>query len=663
MALRVGVDFDRNGFMALDAKPGDSLNLFGTVAADLSKIKLSFTPTNTTRLLMGTSRVQVQKSNASATADNFGYDGVNADVVASAGVYTMRVWVSTSAATVSNVRFMMDGTSIGSTTTLQAGGYYQVTGTVTGSNRKLWVEITSARTFVSGYISVNGIMIVSGSSAPVGFNCGLLSTYENVTRWVETFVCSYGFDRAYEQVAKLEEADIRLNNDDKLFSPEYVGGALYGQLKAGRLVAILEGTRVLWVGWTDNFQPEPGSRRTRKCALRCSGFRRFFQGKRIYPDIVSNVTIKDAVETVIDLVSPPQLGTQASSRIYDGFVATSYNREGFIDIGATFDTVAQTGLGFAPYYFDADENGTDAANLLGYMMKAMGGKLWFEPDSNLDILIGLYGGVNGDNATPLVTITGTEWIGLDYVFGEPIVNEVTARAYRRKLSASTTRPLWEMNETLTIEPGESEELRVEYRDAEQNTEIAALSSSVVETVTADAGVTWTLDAGVRSAVFTFTNTRKRKRNVTAASLVGQTLKAFQPVERVQSDMESIALYGVRGLSINSKWISKPRDAKELTGHWCSTLAGARGVVKMVEVLYSAAYGALRIGDIVRISDAQTGHDERYVVIGLRHEADQALLNHTVQLYVERLGMVATIGVETRDKVTADSETAPMIGMY
>jgi hypothetical protein len=93
--------------------------------------------------------------------------------------------------------------------------------------------------------------------------------WQNETAYVREAKTRAGFERPWSPVAGVGECRIVLDNATKRFSPDNSEGALYGFLTPGREVKVSAGTEVIWRGYIENLDPDPGELEHRCTVLTC----------------------------------------------------------------------------------------------------------------------------------------------------------------------------------------------------------------------------------------------------------------------------------------------------------------------------------------------------------------------------------------------------------
>ncbi len=106
--------------------------------------------------------------------------------------------------------------------------------------------------------------LIAGATALPKFNDGTLRLYDDITDDILSFNSKSGRTNPDDQFPSEGTLSIRLYNDDRKYSREYVDGPLYGQFKKNRKieVAVQHPTtlayQVVWTGWTRGYSVTPG---------------------------------------------------------------------------------------------------------------------------------------------------------------------------------------------------------------------------------------------------------------------------------------------------------------------------------------------------------------------------------------------------------------------
>ncbi len=149
--------------------------------------------------------------------------------------------------------------------------------------------------------------LVSGSTALVKFNNGILNPYDDITADVMAFNCRLG--RSDPETLYPSEGELRLtlNNSTRKYSPENTLSPLYGLMKKNRRVVVEVKNPVggaffpIFTGWVQSYDPKPmgtrGNLQTEIVARQ--GMFRFDETKVSKLGITSNVTLVTLLEAVL----------------------------------------------------------------------------------------------------------------------------------------------------------------------------------------------------------------------------------------------------------------------------------------------------------------------------------------------------------------------------
>jgi len=438
-----------------------------------------------------------------------------------------------------------------------------------------------------------------------------------------------GFTQPYKLLAGAGRASFVLVNDDKRFSPEYASGPNFGNFVNDRLVQVADGDgNVLWTGFVDDWTPQHGTNYERMAALEASDGFKFITDTEIFPDLKTSAAPGTLILHVIDLV-------EASAET----VLTFDGVKGSADNVNTPYTIDLTGLETetVPYYFDqtpneSDKQGQLPASLLEDILTGIQAKFWWTRWGFVD-----YNGPAEDGGAVAATFDNSA-IGLDYQWGQNIVNECTVKAYPRLYDAFGT--LWRLRETtFEVDAGATETIRAFYTDPDTGERCGADNTTVVLNglTYSGAGLAASIsDIDAMSAEIAVVSTAGVARQLTSARIQGNPLLVFDAIARTREDSTSIAANGRKGEKIDSRWVAKGKWAKRLAQFRVNRFKDARGEVVSLTGRYDidSQFADCWIGRKINVADDQLEHDQDYIVIGEDHRweiGDQ----HWTKLYLER----------------------------
>lgn len=647
MTLKVGVDFDLNGWVDVWRSTGDANNLFGASAADIDGLQRAVTSGAITvaaaalydeqQWQYGINRLDLIGFAATERLA-IGWDGASTyDITGQAsGTYSAAVYAATPSgkATIRLRIISSGGTSVTGSSVALSSTLQQVTvsGSLPHAAQSIRLEVES----VSGTsaVAIYAPMIVAGSTIPTALNCGTDGQYEDITPYVMSARWRTGFVRPYQTVAGRGRATFNLVNTDKRFSPE-AGHALWTADNLARndqLVRVFDDTDVLWTGFVDAWTPQSGTVTGVMATLEAVDGFKFVSDTEIFPDLKTSANPSTLIQHVIDLV-------EASARVVltlDGYAVTYVSDVDLLAIES--ETV--------PYYFDQTPNesearGQQAASLFDDILKGIAGKLWWTRGGWLKAA-----GPAEDGGAVAATFNDTA-ISVDYQWAQNIVNECTVKAYPRLYDAFGT--LWRLRESVTVDAGATEIVRAYFTRPGTDTRCGADNTTVVlnNLTYSGAGIAATItDIDAMSCEISVVNSSGGSRNMTDARVQGNPLLARDAISRTRGDGTSLTRNGRHAKTIDSRWVAKGKWAKRLAQYIVNRFKDARGEVVSITGNYGAdsQFADCYIGRKVRVADTQLGHDENYIVIGEDHrwEPGSDSYNHVVKLYLE-LADTTTVG--------------------
>lgn len=655
MALHIAVDFDGNDWVGYQ-RATDAPNLFGPASVEISTLRrtwggsggllvagAAFPRYGPERARFGKDRLVWTTGTDAGAVAVIGWNGTYDITNVSAGQYTAVIWAKlASGSTATFFRLQMEPTAgttgLSADTQLTSSGWTRFVATGT-ANAGADIRIVFARR--SGVANLNielaGAMVVGGTVAPDAFNCGDASLLEDVTDLCTGAEWACGFVRPYQQVPPINKLMVHLLNTDKRFSPEYSGGALYGELVPGRLAQVGDPDHGIWgTFWTESWSATPGIYGEKSATLVAVDSRKFLDGLHYTGAIFTrglgagstwhSIMIGEIMEQA-DVTRVHYLGGNFPVALF----------------GIPADPSHQAAT--PPYYGDSNPEGTDAITLLQDILRSCMGHLIFSRDGQYYAYSGsarTSGSGAPNNAINDSWLTGT----LKYE-AEKIINHVDVTVKPKRATSGTGRVLWELDEEITLAPGETETLRVNFRnlsDGNQGDRIIvggtdlSLSGWTLVSGNVPSHVTVTItQTGAQSCEITLTNVSGGNRTVTGGSVLGRKIFSLRTYIKSDEDAASIAAYGKRAERIESEWIATRYYAKRLAQWYLKRFKDLQYVVRSCELLYSAnpslVYNCY-VGSRATITDGQTDHNKTYTVIGEQHRVTDGLTKHVVRLYFQ-----------------------------
>jgi hypothetical protein len=642
MSLHLAVDFDADDWVGFHSA-SDAYNNFGTGSVSISALLrqangaggsaaagTAFSRYGSDRAKYGKDRVNWTTGTAVGAYMLIGSDGATFTMPSMpAGTYTGVVWARLASGSSSNA-FRLDMTDVTSTTYGSSSSAALTTTwqkfTVTaakggaGNLALSFARTTGTTTLV---IEITGAMVVFGSVAPTWFNCGPASLLQDITDYfLENSKWGLGFVKAYQYVAPVGKADLRLSNADKRFSPEYSSGPLYGDLLPNLLVQISDPDYgIWWTGWTDSWAPEPGTNRDKYAVLRATDARRFLANKL---PVLELYTLEVPELIVADIMSKYSVPNSVSG--------LSSGADGSMALDAFAAPLLE-------WYADDVPYDHDGVKVLADIMGGVQAHFWFGRTGGWTARL-----QQGDDTPAAYVAMDQLWTDIGNIETGVIINKCEVITRKRKYQSSGPYTVWEADDApFTIAGSGTEVRRVFFKYDNTRKEIVGAGGlAVVETNSGVAGdITAALsDIGANSAVVTFTNNNAASRDVTAASITASDRVAqLREFSKEYSDSASITANGSLSERLDFSYVQDKAWAKQLARYRVTRFKDARYEVPWIEIDVdenTADAFACYVGAAVHVEDDQTGHDDYYAVIGEHHTVRDGLTNHTVKLYLEPL---------------------------
>lgn len=639
ITYKFSADWDQDGYYCTEAHPGDPLN---HVTTPLTWTDWAVTASAGGSASQGSADfaygVLFTDWTSGTTTTAFvqhggALDSIAADIDNSAP-YTLIFWVKSNSASydgialevsVYNTSNVLIATSSAFTVT-DAEGWKKIalsfTTLPTGSGLFFRLGKVSSATSVRFWVA--GLMMVDGtytaSSAP-DFNVGHPSNaYDNLLPFVIDAQWNVGARRAYVDVAETNVLTLTLDNTSKTFSPENASSGLNG-LMADRYLSVraqsaLSIERTVFFGYVQAVQPLPGTTGPYTAVLTATSSRRYWEGKQVR---ISLQTSKRADEVIAALEAEI---TRPPSPLVVNFV--------------------DTGTYTWAYAGDNWEDGVDALSALEAVVRAERGFFYWSRDDALTFKNRTARYDFDDQVTTIsATFTDTQ-AEMDYDYGLDVMNDVEVTYYPRKVGASTTALLWELQESISIPPSSSETIFTRYTNGDQDATVGAVPGTVaVGTFTTSGGtINYSLSAKAQGCIITLSNpSASVTRTVTAMTLTGQRISAFNKITVSRQDAASIDQYGQHTTQLDLRLVNARADANQITQLELDRFKNPKGHVRRITIsqrdaTFEQYMVDLRVGLKIRVIESQTAHDGSYMIVGEWHEVTNALQTHRVTYYLE-----------------------------
>lgn len=639
LTYKFHADWDQDGYFCIEATPDDPLN---RVTTPLTWTDWTVTASAGGSVVQGGDDFAyglllsdwTSGTNTTAYVQHGGALDSIAGGIDNSSPYTLIFWIQSFSASydaiplevsVYNASNALITTSSAFTVT-QAEGWKKiaVSFTTLPSGNGVFFRVGKVSSATSIRMSIAGLMVVDGtyttSSAP-DFNVGHASNgYDNLLPFLMDARWSVGASRAYADVADLNVFTLTLDNSSKAFSPENTSSGLNGLMSDRylrvRAKSALSIERTMFFGYIQSVQPHPGATGPYTAVLTATSSRRYWEGKQVQISLQTSKRADQVISALEAEITRPPSPLLVSN----------------LDVGTY--TWAYAG--------DNWEDGVDALAALGETVRAERGFAYWAREDTLVFKNREWRYDFADQVTTLsATITDAQ-AEMDYDYGFDLMNDVAVTFYPRKLGASTTALLWELQESISIPPSSSETIFARYTNGDQDSTVGAVPGTVaVGTFTTSGGtINHSLSAKAQGCIITLTNpSASVTRTVTAMTLTGQRISAFNKVTVSREDTTSINEYGRRTTQHDLRLVNARADARQIAQLEIDRFKDPKGHVRRITIgrrnaTFEQYMVDLRVGFKIRVIETQTAHDGQYMIVGERHEITDALQTHRVTYILE-----------------------------
>lgn len=456
---------------------------------------------------------------------------------------------------------------------------------------------------------------------------------EDVTPWVRDATWQIGMSQPFQLVGDEMRLTLNMNNHDKRFTPENSQSLYYGQLLPRRRIKIISTyknvVRDMYLGFIDSIEPEGVD--GRMCVISGASAKRWMQEQLITLALQENIRSDEILELILAQLQAPAalgddvwvLGLVGNSELGEATYLSDFSPAMNFDVGnTTFTYVADN---WDSNFQGNQHVGADWSDgFFGYdaiedIVKAERGRFFFGPDGKAHFW-------NRSRLQSAVDVKDTFdnlHRDIQYKYGERIANDITVKAYPRKITEDET--LWELDEAITLKQGKEKKIRARFSESGTDTKVGG-RNVFAENIDKDNHIIVDTEMFADRAEITVRNTGTRDGELRTIQLIGQKLTTYNSQELNVSDGLSKTLYGVREMQIDSKLIDSANFAQSVAEYELLRHKDPMGETSSITLLnndYTRISRSLAtaMGDRIRVIDTQLKHDAEYFVIGLRHRWD------------------------------------------
>ena len=628
--IRVGIDLNRDKFLCWGSRPGDPLNL---IPEPINIELLGFTPNSPVLLERSIAGIKVVMVDVtSGTGDGFTINPDGTTIPVSAGtVYSFRFLVRGLNGVNMNLTL-----SDQAATSLAGVGFVGSTDwqevellfTTDPGSTNLVVSVAKDGDATTGTLSVTGPMLVAGTSLPL-FNTGTeVSLYEDISDYLETCDWQLGMSGPDERLCKEGEATLMLDNEERLFSPSYSGGPLFGYLEPGIHMSIelqdTDGTWVRkWTGFVEEINPHPTNRDRMADIKAIQGLTYITNRNTPAVRLYDAPTASDIIDILcVGLVPPDSLTWRLDVSRLD-IETVLWSPDGNIEAvtGGTYTVFGED------WTTDDEDRKTrrygTVRTLLEQLVEAEQGYMWLDAYGVFHFI---------DLLSVAALHVGGEHVSIDeeagsaiYEYGNVagIVNDIRVKAYPRQ---SVTGTLAFSNDEFSVTDGSSTTKKLSFEiDGKKYA-----SESVSVNVSYASGSAGTVEASVEqessnSATITLTNSSGGTADIVKIEVIGAGYSAGPESEVETYSIASMQKYRRKELEIDNRFIESETAAQSLAERVLANKAKARGRITGIsipanreEAWYSRMVNT-EMMDGWFITEYQTGMDDwPGIILGQRY---------------------------------------------
>ncbi|GAB5494695.1 MAG: hypothetical protein Phog2KO_49100 [Phototrophicaceae bacterium] len=655
---KIGIDWRRKGVICWEAQAGDALNILPQPIRYTTLDWRSNIATSVSRQVESTDYGTVLFAVQSGTGASNGFVlgqsdalAVNTIAVVVASPYSLSVrvlGVSNYAGVPLIVRVKdQNGTILATSSAQTLSNTWQtlsVSFNTGASSSHIMLEVIKAGNATDTLFNVAGVMLVHGSEMPSGYNAGhSADLYDNITNQVMDARWYLGFKKPYQELPHSSILNLTLNNSDKRFSPDYISGdnsnPLEGLVRPLRPVSVRSGDgtshRQHWSGWIEMVQAKTNQYGERTASIKASGSEHFFGNVETNIEIQQNKRTDQIIERLLQEVDMPQ----------DLTMTTLIGSEGYSEIGITawinddFKIEREVEIGKSTLAYAADNwvrrsaegNQADTFNVFRALkdtVAAERGRLFFNREGqavfwNRHHLI--------TNRTIQATLNDAmQDLAYEFAGEGEFANDITVTCHPRTISPNGNVILWQLDNPITVQPGDTREIGASFHDDSDNRIGGKDIYLSGVSITGDGTLAMKNAGANRAKLVLKNNSSQYSITLNSAEVRGYKITDFGRMDATSVDLESINFYGHREMSLNLLAIDNQDDAQGIADFELMRRRTPSGKVQTISLKSQAKLGgnqhseqlARTIGDRIKIIESQTGHIGEYFIIGEEQRLSQ-----------------------------------------
>lgn len=435
-----------------------------------------------------------------------------------------------------------------------------------------------------------------------------------------------GMAQPYDLVCASSGAEITLINSDGSYSPED-SGIKYVPGHRVRIQSNDGTTRTHFIGLATGIEMVTADTGRAEAILHCVGIDEELRHESAEVGLQIDVTADEIIQAVIDEIT-------VRYAVLDGYLVLDQGSLGDKLFGSSWDTSFEVGKSSFAYVGDLWPEQRKAWEVLSEAVAGECGRLFVNRTGQL-VFYSRHHTIEDLSSDATFT---DDVRGLEYGYGNDVVNEVAVTIYPREVGADD-ETLWELEKQQIVRVGEAgrRTVRVVFRE-ENDRRIGALK--IYPPVAGQDYVATRDLAGNKpdqsdklrlkivqelatGALLELKNDYDRTLVLqTGAKIRGQALIAGDPMIAEYRDQASVTAYGLRREEMKAVFLDNSLDGESLVRHVVAQKKAASGLVRWVEldrVTHSTQALARTLFDRIRVVDTAKGHDARYLIVREEHD--------------------------------------------
>lgn len=471
---------------------------------------------------------------------------------------------------------------------------------------------------------------------------------EDITADVLSLRWRLGMAQPYDHMAAPIRAEITVRNRTRDYSPEYTADPLLPR-KSIRIQSD-DGTttRTHFRGYIDRIDPTPGAQGSRTATIHAVGPEFELEQNRILLPPQINVRADQVIDAILDacILRQPNLKGYWLLSLPEHTEVEETTR-----LAEDYPRALETGKSTFAYVGDNWTDGIPATEAIRQLVEAERGRFFVDRDGTPTFHNRHHATLNQAASAAFTD----DMDGLEYTYGQPVVNHIQVRLTPRGLGTPGTA-VWTLEKPFRLRRGSDfiVYLIVQYRDADQRPTGAIdiippipgldyqansaedgsgedLTLSYIEVVAAPNF------SGAALRFYNYSPVPQETYILAGTQLRGTPVLRGDPIIIEQSDLTSQSLYGLNTLLLDLPALNDVEESDQLARYELSRRKDPRGIVRTITLespSHISQILARALFDRITITDTQTAHEAGYFIIAEEHTIDQGGARHGVTWLLE-----------------------------